>query len=465
MMTIHIGQQLKEIRESQGIPLEEIAIKTKIRLDYLRALEEGDEETLLSQVQARGFLRLYASQLGVKIADLEVKGYHLAEKEQPPLPPASKEDIPTSIEDNAAATVKHPEPVQTKLPPQAQEPQLVKSADTLPAPLEESMVGETSTSNHINLAIGNLLKERREVLSLSINDVNKTIFIPEKYLIAMESGQLDQLPSPVQARGMLQNYAQFLDLETDSLLLAYADSLQARRKEMQQESPSTSKTAAREISPAKLKLKSFFSLDLLVIAALFIIFAGFVVWGSSRILSADSPDLDATDLPEVSDILLAAGSPTPQPTQQDETIGEDTPADDSPEEEAPPLFTPRPSNYPINLLIIPRQRVWVQVTSDEEVVFEGRLIPGNAYDYFGQETVEVLTGNAGAIQIYFNDEDIGALGVVGQVSDLIFTQSGLVLPTPTNTPTITQTPEASPTFTITPSPTSLPAPTQSPFAP
>ena len=34
------------------------------------------------------------------------------------------------------------------------------------------------------------------------------------------------LPSPVQGRGMLKNYADFLGLESDTLLLTFADGLQ-----------------------------------------------------------------------------------------------------------------------------------------------------------------------------------------------------------------------------------------------
>ena len=101
----------------------------------------------------------------------------------------------------------------------------------------------------------------------------------------------------------------------------------------------------------------------------------------------------------------------------------------------------------------------MQITTDSELSFEGRLIPGNAYDYSGSDRIEILTGNAGALQIYFNEQDIGSLGLVGQVVDLIFTEDGLILPTPTNTPTITETPKASPSPTLTPSPTKTIIPT------
>jgi len=91
-------------------------------------------------------------------------------------------------------------------------------------------------------------------------------------------------------------------------------------------------------------------------------------------------------------------------------------------------------------------------------VYEGRLLPGNAYNYSGDEIVEILTGNAGALQIYFNDQAIGAAGFIGQVEKLTFTETGLVRPTPTNPPTSTPTRQntPSPTDSIMIEPTTTP---------
>jgi len=251
---------------------------------------------------------------------------------------------------------------------------------------------------------------------------------------------------------MLKNFAKFLDLDVDETLLRYADGLQRQRLEKENITDAQSPSNAKTISKTRLKLKNFFSLDLLVIAILFIGFGAFVVWGANRILRANETSGSPTDLPEVADVLLATGSPTPQ--------GSITPVDEggSPDqtetplpEEPTPIFTPLPNNSPINLVIIPRQRAWVRVVSDGEMVFEGRMLPGDAYDFTGEKNIEILTGSAGALQVYFNEQDIGALGLIGQVANLIFTEEGLVLPTPTNTPTITETPEQ--TLTPTPSPT------------
>jgi cytoskeletal protein RodZ len=250
---------------------------------------------------------------------------------------------------------------------------------------------------------------------------------------------------------MLANYAEFLNLDVDSILLYFAEGLQKRRLENQVAQPT--RRQARALSPNALRLKNFFSLDLLVIALLLITFAGFVIWGVNRILSADITTTAGDELPEVADVLLATGSPTPEITLTPEgsttveTDEEDAPA------EGTALSTDLPNTNPINIVVIPLQNVWVQVTSDDEQVFEGRLLTGNAYDYSATEKLELLTGNAGALQIYFNETDVGSVGLIGQIQDLVFDTTGLILPTPTVTPTITVTPQVTPTPSPSPSPT------------
>ena len=46
--------------------------------------------------------------------------------------------------------------------------------------------------------------------------------VRKHYLELIEAGAFGELPSPVQARGMLANYAEFLNLDVDAILLYYA---------------------------------------------------------------------------------------------------------------------------------------------------------------------------------------------------------------------------------------------------
>ncbi len=466
------GQKLKQIRESLGISLEEIAQKTRIRLNYLEAIEADDDEAMPSRVHKRGFLRLYAAELGIRLEELQINANYQG----------TAKDTSKVSEDLSApqdeATI-HENEIEQKLDSDdeeaieeeiSQDPEEAshlkrKSRETnIPnfEPLAQPETKKTEHATAIFKAIGAKLQARRRLLSLSYEDLADHLHIRQPFLEALDAGDFDALPSPVQARGMLANYAEFLNLDVDAILLEYADGLQVKRLEKQNQEDSQNKKTAKELSPTRLRLKNFFSLDLLVIAGLFLGFAGFLVWGVNRIMNTDNPNIEATDIPEVADVLLATGSPTPQITMTADGDQLDEEIIETSEIEPTPIFTPLPGNNQINIVIIPRQRTWVQITADGQITFEGRLISGNVYDFSGDDSVEILTGNAGALQIYFNDQDMGSPGLIGQVINLVFTESGLVLPTPTNTPTITETPRPTPSPTATATPTQTRMPTLTP---
>jgi hypothetical protein len=108
-----------------------------------------------------------------------------------------------------------------------------------------------------------------------------------------------------------------------------------------------------------------------------------------------------------------------------------------------------------------RQRTWMRVTVDGQVVFQGRVLPGSAYAYEGKDTIEILTGNGGGLQLFYNQQDLGIMGEVGQIVQRIFTREGVLTPTPTLTPETTPSPL--PTATVAPTntlpPGSFPVPT------
>jgi cytoskeletal protein RodZ len=61
--TTGIGAALRYARESRGLSLEEAARDTRIRREFLEAIEEDDFDRLLGDVHVRGCLRTYGSYL------------------------------------------------------------------------------------------------------------------------------------------------------------------------------------------------------------------------------------------------------------------------------------------------------------------------------------------------------------------------------------------------------------------
>jgi len=70
MDLLELGQKLKEERENQGLTLEQIQQKTKISVQVLKAIEQGDTSLLPHPVYAKGFVQNYARILGLDWRDI-----------------------------------------------------------------------------------------------------------------------------------------------------------------------------------------------------------------------------------------------------------------------------------------------------------------------------------------------------------------------------------------------------------
>jgi cytoskeleton protein RodZ len=64
------GKYLKAERELRNLSLEEIAKSTKIKEDFLKAIEEDRYEFLPPAIYVKGFLIIYARHLGLNPYDV-----------------------------------------------------------------------------------------------------------------------------------------------------------------------------------------------------------------------------------------------------------------------------------------------------------------------------------------------------------------------------------------------------------
>lgn len=413
-MSEKIGQHLRETRQGLDISLEQAAEETRIRLHYLVALENGDFEQLPSKAHERGFLRAYAEYLGLDTTSLI-----------------------TNLDQQEDLLLEHEIPAQEEAVQQDKQP------------LNDSQV--------IFEDLGEQLRKQRELLGFSIIEVERNIHIREHYLEALEAGSIGGLPSPVQGRGMLQNYASFLSLDVDDVLLKYADGLQAQLAEKRAAKPVESDTKPRRRG-MRLPFSGVFPGDWLLRSVLIVAVLAFVVWGMIRISSIQAARnpietvppiaeaLQVTQEPEFTEIPLATETPNQEATEQLGVVGNGSePIPAAPEEIEPETPVPTESDAPVQVYVSVLRRSWMRVAVDGNIEFEGRVIPGSAYSFSGEFQIELLTGNGAGLQVFFNGEDLGVMGVYGEVVYEVFTPEGVVLPTPTSTPVPTSTPPASPT--------------------
>lgn len=89
-----LGEWLRQRREELGISLEKAETDTRIRIQYLQALESEDFQSLPNQVVLRGFLRNYASYLGL---DTQEAGDRYTALAGPPEPEPDTVETPPLV--------------------------------------------------------------------------------------------------------------------------------------------------------------------------------------------------------------------------------------------------------------------------------------------------------------------------------------------------------------------------------
>jgi len=105
-----VGLRLKEVRELRGESLDDVARITRIGKNYLEALEEGAVARLPNQAYTRGFIRLYASHLGISPDETaRMLAGKAADAPQHDLP-----ETPVSPSRHFPAEQQHPSPGRAK---------------------------------------------------------------------------------------------------------------------------------------------------------------------------------------------------------------------------------------------------------------------------------------------------------------------------------------------------------------
>jgi cytoskeleton protein RodZ len=526
-----IGQQLKSAREARNLSVEKVTQATHIKERLLEAMEADDFESLPSPVQARAFLRLYATFLELSLDDLiahqrlfagepapdlisvgpvpsldsatdtvptapevtepigeaqavnssqtmeKIKGLFLRLRKQLHWPERSSGTVEPSLpsqplNDADPVVAGQPDPIELV----AEEPEAEMQAAPVEQPAEEPTADwpaeslppagfspENQESQRIFASIGLALRQRRESLSLTLEEIERHTHVRQHYLQALELGDFDHLPSSVQTRGMLNNYAHFLDMDVDAILLQFAEGLQAKRLE-QQPTPAENPPRPDAKFPPKITLpaglRPYISMDILVGGGLILILLAFAIWGTSRVISLNSAVTPQSASESISDILAGTSgtvtfTPTPSPAGSETVL---------PTEGVTAIGTiPAAGPGPVQVVVVALEQAYLRVSVDGKTQFDGRITIGTAYSFSGNNQIEVLTGNGAGVGILFNQGNLGPMGRFGEVVDRIFTANAILNPTATNTPTQTITltptitPRESPTATRTKTPLLPPA--------
>ena len=283
--------------------------------------------------------------------------------------------------------------------------------------------------------IGRRLQTAREGLGLSLEEAERTTRIRAAHLAALERDDFASLPSPVQARGFLKNYADYLGLDTERLLQEYGSAPAARRS-------SPARPAAAPRSEVQVRRRGWLSADLLVAATIALGTLALLVWGGGRLMA--SLRAAATPIEQSSVFLVPTPTPAPIASATPTPNGSGLLAVKAPTETAtlPPLVLPG-SGVSVRLLAV--QRAWVRALVDGQERYRDRVEPGAVIDLSASRQVEVTTGNGAGLRVTLNGVDLGPMGGLDEALTRIWTTEGEITATPTITPSPTVTPRPSAT--------------------
>ncbi|MEN6463247.1 MAG: RodZ domain-containing protein [Syntrophomonas sp.] len=232
---------------------------------------------------------------------------------------------------------------------------------------------------------GNKLKEERERQGYSLEAVEEETKIRKAYIKALEDEEFSLLPPRVYATGFLKLYAGFLKLDAEEMvnefkLLAYG----AQEEEESFQVPEATKESGFNW-PSNLNLKRILT------AGMFLVL---VIWMGNNLANyfASRGANEQTQ-------------PRPSVSQQ------------QPEKRAKP---PQVAVKTAEVVIEATQKCWLRIVVDDQQQYEGMLLPGQTKSFIGKKTVLVNAGNAGGINITFNNKNLGPMGTPGEVLEKVF---------------------------------------------
>ncbi len=328
--------------------------------------------------------------------------------------------------------------------------------------------------------LGAQFRRAREDRHLTFEQIERQTRIRAHYLEAIELGNFGVIPSPVQLRGFVRNYARAVGLDPDLMLAQVEEALakptgrkpkKTKKAAPAQNTPSTAPDALEtyrapvvvprashsniEVTAAPTyathKRNPFRTIIAVIVATTL---TGAIIGGLLvAINDLAEKSTQATQPSPLVEINNNITNPAPIIMTNTPTLsGVVVP---------PPIDSIDPSEFGSTLYIALTaiQRSWVRVVADGTTQFEGILAPGDGLGYPANQSITLKTTNAGGLQVTINGQEF-RLGETRQAFEQTFTLEGLITPTfaPTATPTITYTPSA--TFTqgasITPTLTETP---------
>ncbi len=278
--------------------------------------------------------------------------------------------------------------------------------------------------------IGPVLEQARIERGLTLDDVEQATKIRKRYLAGLEREDYGVLPDAVYAQGFLKTYANYLGLDGEELSRQLKNRRKPRRERtLSYGAPSESDFERPLISPGGLegtrKRKISGTTVLTVVVAVFALAA---VIGTLYYVGrgAQTPETNGQAPPRSAG--KDAPDPKPDPASQAEAseagsgdegesrpaAGNDEPANEPADE--PAAQEPEAPPDTLQVVINVRERPsWLSIQADGVRAYEQIAQPGFSQTFEAKRELSITSGDAGAVTVEVNGQNVGALGGPGEV--------------------------------------------------
>jgi len=274
----------------------------------------------------------------------------------------------------------------------------------------------------VNSSIGVLLRETRTKKAISLEEVHAKIKIHPRVLELLEENRFEKLPSPLFVKSFLKSYAEYLELSVDEVIQSYEKQERREPEQVLFIKPAEMREKAQRPTP---KWVAGLGVGLTVVVA-----ASLLIFGIVKI---------ANRLSEIKWPTAPAAKARPRPAPKTASPAKTATARAQPaakpaeakKASAGWLRTPEMNNFPriakktpLELQIKAIDAVWVHITCDGKVLFQGILKRGVAENWTANDSIEVWTGNPSNMYLTLNKSDLGSPGK-GSVKRMKITRDGV----------------------------------------
>ena len=280
-------------------------------------------------------------------------------------------------------------------------------------------------------SVGDILRNAREEQGRTTSEIARELCILQRYVAAIESGDVANLPGLFFYKSFVRQYAAILALDK-KYILPQLEALSAvvepsPRPDIRVLDPLVEQANRRFVPDIPL------SWSVAGLAAVVLLCSGFYAWWTrtpARAAATEAVRLVNPPVPAATAVVgkIPASAQTPSNTPPAETpAAADAQATPAKPVEARPIANSEPEALSggalsgIVLKFSATERTWLSISSGGREVFSGILEPSESKTLTGLATGTIKVGNAAGISVHLNGKPIGPLGQRGQVLTIRFT--------------------------------------------